>query len=115
MIQPISFKRHRFPAEVMRYAVWLYFRFTLSVRDVEELLAQRRIVDSRDAGFREMPQLDRCGSQGLTSLGGSDAGRGQADAGDGLRVFVHNPVADFLHQNHGACQIFRAGRERLYW
>ena len=42
MIQPISFKRHRFPSEVIRYAVWLYFRFTLSVREVEELLAQTR-------------------------------------------------------------------------
>ena len=39
----LSFKRHRFPAEVIRYAVWLYFRFTLSFRDVEELLAQRGI------------------------------------------------------------------------
>lgn len=37
----ISFKRHRFPAEVIRYGVWLYFRFTLSFRDVEELMAQR--------------------------------------------------------------------------
>jgi len=32
---PISYKRHRFPPEVIRYAVWLYFRFTLSFRDVE--------------------------------------------------------------------------------
>src|ERR1039457_2367105 len=39
----ISFKRHRFPPDVIRYAVWLYFRFTLSFRDVEELLAQRGI------------------------------------------------------------------------
>ena len=38
---PISFKRHRFPPEVVRHAVWLYARFTLSFRDVEELLAQR--------------------------------------------------------------------------
>ena len=42
----ISFKRHRFPAEVIRHAVWLYFRFTLSFRDVEELLAQRGICVS---------------------------------------------------------------------
>jgi transposase-like protein len=35
----ISFKRHRFPAAVILHAVWLYFRFTLSLRDVEELLA----------------------------------------------------------------------------
>jgi len=42
-VRPISYKRHRFPAEVIRHAVWLYFRFTLSFRDVEELLAQRGI------------------------------------------------------------------------
>jgi putative transposase len=40
VVRPISFKRHRFPAEVIRHAVWLYFKFTLSFRDVEELLAQ---------------------------------------------------------------------------
>lgn len=42
-MKPLSFKRHRFPAEVIRHAVWLYFRFSLSLRDVEELLAQRGI------------------------------------------------------------------------
>jgi putative transposase len=45
----ISFKRHRFPPDVIRYAVWLYFRFTLSIRDIEELLAQRGIDVSREA------------------------------------------------------------------
>jgi putative transposase len=45
----ISFKRHRFPADVIRHAVWLYFRFTLSIRDVEELLAQRGVEVSREA------------------------------------------------------------------
>src|SRR5665213_3369965 len=39
----ISFKRHRFPVDVIRQAVSLYFRFTLSFRDVEELLAERGI------------------------------------------------------------------------
>jgi len=37
----ISYKRHRFPPEVIQHAVWLYFRFTLSFRDVEDLLAER--------------------------------------------------------------------------
>ena len=49
MIQPLSFKRHRFPGEVIRHAVWLYFRFTLSIRDVEEMMAQRGIIVSREA------------------------------------------------------------------
>src|SRR4051794_2569615 len=38
---PISYRRHRFPPIVIQHAVWLYLRFTLSYRDVEELLAQR--------------------------------------------------------------------------
>jgi len=42
-VRPISYKRHRFPADVIRHAPWLYFRFTLSLRDVEDLLAQRGI------------------------------------------------------------------------
>src|SRR5712675_2186039 len=37
----ISFARHQFPSDVIRRAVWLYFRFTLSFRDVEDLLAER--------------------------------------------------------------------------
>ena len=40
-MQPISYARHRFPPEVIHQAVWLYLRFTLSHRDVEELLAER--------------------------------------------------------------------------
>ena len=39
----VSYSRHRFPAEVIQHAVWLYFRFPLSFRDVEDLLAQRSI------------------------------------------------------------------------
>ena len=37
----ICFKRHRFPSGIIRHAVWLYARFTLSYRDVEDLLAER--------------------------------------------------------------------------
>ncbi len=41
-MSPISFKRHRFPPDVIRHAVWLYFRFTMSLRDVEGLVARGR-------------------------------------------------------------------------
>src|SRR6202521_1021615 len=37
----ISFARHQFPPDIIRHAVWLYLRFTLSFRDVEDLLAER--------------------------------------------------------------------------
>ncbi|OLP44982.1 IS6 family transposase [Rhizobium oryziradicis] len=40
------YRRHRFPAEVIAHAVWLYFRFPLSLRMVEDLLATRGIIVS---------------------------------------------------------------------
>src|SRR5215213_6883606 len=42
-MQPVSYARHQFPAAIIRHAVWLYLRFTLSYRDIEELLAERGI------------------------------------------------------------------------
>ena len=39
----ISYRRHRFPAEIIQRAVWLCFRFPLSYRDVEDLLAERGV------------------------------------------------------------------------
>jgi putative transposase len=42
------YARHRFPAEVISYAVWLYFRFPLSLRMVEEMLAARGILVSHE-------------------------------------------------------------------
>jgi putative transposase len=42
----ISYKRHRFPAEIIAHAVWLYYRFPLSLRLVEEMLLERGIVVS---------------------------------------------------------------------
>jgi putative transposase len=43
---PISYKRHRFARAIIAHAVWLYFRFPLSMRLVEEMLAERGIVVS---------------------------------------------------------------------
>ena len=42
-MQTISFTRHLLPPDVIRHAVWLYARFTLGFRDVEDLLAERRL------------------------------------------------------------------------
>jgi len=40
------FRRHRFPAEIIAHSVWLYYRFPLSLRDVEDLLAEPGIAVS---------------------------------------------------------------------
>jgi putative transposase len=42
------YARHRFPAEVIGHAVWLYFRFPLSLRMVEEMLAARGVLVSHE-------------------------------------------------------------------
>src|ERR1700746_829376 len=42
----ISYSGYRFPSEVIQQAIWLYLRFTLSFRDVEDLLAERGITVS---------------------------------------------------------------------
>ena len=44
-----TYKRHRFPPDIISYAVWLYHRFNLSNRDVEDLLAERGIIVSYEA------------------------------------------------------------------
>jgi len=43
------YKRYRFPAEIIQYAVWLYYRFNLSHRDIEDLLAERGITVSYES------------------------------------------------------------------
>jgi len=45
----ISYRRHRFPTVVIQHAVWLYLRFRLSYRDVEELLAERGLDISHES------------------------------------------------------------------
>ncbi len=46
MPTPVSYKRHRFPPQIIAHAVWLYFRFPLSLRLAEEMLLKRGIVVS---------------------------------------------------------------------
>jgi putative transposase len=43
------YKRHRFPAEIISHCVWLYYRFSLSYRDVEELMADRGVTLSHES------------------------------------------------------------------
>ena len=42
------YRRHRFPPEIISHAVWLYHRFRLSFRDVEDLLAERGVIVSHE-------------------------------------------------------------------
>lgn len=68
--KPLYFRR-RFPAEIISHCVWLYFRFALSYRDVEEMMAERGIVVSYETirtwcqtfGGTYAKRLRRCSSR----------------------------------------------------
>jgi putative transposase len=44
-----TYKRHRFPPDIISYAVWLYYRFSLSHRDIKDLLAELGITVTRES------------------------------------------------------------------
>jgi len=48
-VEPAFYPRHRFPAEIISHAVWLYHVFSLSLRDVELILAERGIVVTHES------------------------------------------------------------------
>ena len=64
MAQPVSYKRHRFPPEIIAHVVWLYFRFPLSLRLVEEMLLERGMVVSYETvrrwALKFGPDYARC-------------------------------------------------------
>lgn len=47
--KPTPYAGHRYPTEIISHAVWLYFRFTLSFRDVEDILAYRGVIVTYEA------------------------------------------------------------------
>src|ERR1700730_7883028 len=59
MMTKISYGSYRFPHEIIQQAIWLYVRFTLSFRDVEDLRRRRRGRGPRCAGPDEKEQARR--------------------------------------------------------
>ena len=59
-MEKISYAGYRFPPEIIDRAIWLYLRFTLSFRDVEDLLAERGIAVSYETVRRWVNHFGRC-------------------------------------------------------
>jgi putative transposase len=59
-MEPVSYRCHRFAPEIIQNAVWLYCRFTLSFRDVEDLLAERGLEVSYETIRRWVLKFGRC-------------------------------------------------------
>jgi hypothetical protein len=70
----LSFINPRFPPEIISHAVWLYHRFCLSFRDVEELLAARGVVVTYEA-VRTRKTVARGGVEGYVSRCSSERGK----------------------------------------
>ena len=60
-----SYKRHRYPAEVIAHCVWLYFRFPLSFREVEELMLRRGVIVSHETVRRWCGKFGQAYADGL--------------------------------------------------
>ena len=77
--------RHRFPTELISHAVWLYHVFSLSLRDVELLLAERGIIVSHETVRR---WCQKCGESSLTpsASGGLVRGRGRGHQAPGANL-----------------------------
>jgi transposase-like protein len=78
----LSYRRHRFPPAVIQHAVWLYLRFTLSYRDVEDLLAERGL----DISYETVTELGAevwTGDRAAATTAASSAERPLASGRDG--------------------------------
>jgi hypothetical protein len=68
---PLCDGRHRFPPEIIQHAIWLHLQFTLTYRDVEELLAERGLDlflrDGAPLGVEVRPFDQRDGFAGVAS------------------------------------------------
>jgi len=81
--EPASYRGHRYPVELISHAVWLCFRFHLSLRDVEELLAERGVTVTYGTRlvFQVRPELRRW-TAGATCLSERQMAPGRGAAQD---------------------------------
>jgi len=80
MTMPNTYRGFRFPAEIIQHAVWLHHCFSLSLRDVETILAARGVVVSYES-IREWA----CASAGRSPTPSSGVGPSRATSGSWTR------------------------------
>ncbi|MGY3060787.1 transposase-like protein [Streptomyces sp. TE3672] len=62
---PPSYKGHRYPVEIIAHCVWLYHRFPLSFREVEELMLERGVLVSHETVRRRCTKFGQTYANGL--------------------------------------------------
>src|SRR3712207_211842 len=95
-MQPVSYARHQFPAEIIRHAVWMYLCFTLSYRDVEEILAERVFELSSESARRWVLKFGPAFARNLRRLRPRPTGKWHLDemvvAIQGRRMYLWRAV-----------------------
>lgn len=99
------YRRHRFPPEVIFYAVWLYFRFPLSLRMVENLLVERGIIVSHQ---KVRAWAEKFGSDFAKTIRRRSAGRlGDKWHLDEVVISIRGRSADFRELRATAMDAWR--------
>src|SRR5947199_9844443 len=100
----LSYRRHPFPVEIIQHAIWRYLRFTLSYRDVEELVAERGLwVWSKAPPTRSHGQQQSCQSH-APLLGGARS-HPQSDVDDGWPVQLGGRVLSLSQRQYLAATV----------
>jgi hypothetical protein len=96
----ISYAGYRFPSEIIQQAIWLYLRFTLSFRDVEDLLAERGIMISyeKDCVLVFIPRPAVASGAGFNN---ACLGQDPADVTRSMEAPARNHAADALCEHVG--------------
>ena len=82
----ISYSGYRFPPEIIQQAIWLYLRFTLSLRDVEDLLdSHSKVLQIRD---RQFPALKKLANATRRPSGRHSGANASSHAGVSRRSWV---------------------------
>ena len=95
-MEPISYARHQFPPAVIQHAIWLYLRFTLSYRDIEELLAERGLDVSYETIRRWVGKFGPAIARNLRQLRCRPSSRWHLDE----IAYVHESDRHFHQSGH---------------
>ncbi len=98
-LKPTSYREHRFLPEIISHAIWLYFQFGLSFRDVEDLLAERGITGSYET-IRQWSQ--KFGSEYARKLKRKGGRLGQKIKAESYR-FLRQRSFEVWQQVAGVC------------
>jgi putative transposase len=97
----LSYARHRFPPQIIQHATWLHFRFALSYRDVEDLLAERGIDVTHETVRRWVLKFGRCYAKRIRQRRPRPSGRWHLD-----EVFVKiNGEMHYLYGRLSRCKL----------